>query len=123
MNGDPTVGGSLGWLVWFLGEVSFKWIPGTVIALTGVGDSSLGTPPPVAPITAPVTTSDVVNYLASAADPTFYGALYQNWNTYIAFVTMSSLFFAAITVYSIIRIRQIRHMEHQRFTASAHTVT
>ena len=123
MNGDPTVGGSLGWLVWFLGEVSFRWIPGTVIALIGGGDQSLGTPPPLAPITAPVTTMDVTNYLASASDPTIYSVLYADWNAYTALATVVCLAFAAVTTYSIIRIRQIRHMEHQLFMATAHTVT
>jgi hypothetical protein len=123
MTGDPTVGGTLGWLMWFLGEVTFKWIPGTVIALTGVNDTGLGTPPPLAPITAPVTTSDVVNYLASASDPTVYGALYQSWSAYTSFITIVCLALAGVTIYSLIRIRQIRHMEHQKFMTTAHTVT
>jgi hypothetical protein len=123
MFGDPTVGGSLQSLMWFLGEVAFRWIPATFIAVTGVGDASLGTPPPIAPITDPVRTSDVVMYLASTADPSVYSVLYNNWSTYATLATGVSLIFAAITIYSIIRIRQIRFMEHQRFIATAHTVT
>ncbi|MDP3646244.1 MAG: hypothetical protein Q8R25_04095 [bacterium] len=123
MYTDPTVGGSLSWLLWFLGEVSFKWIPGTVIALTGTGNTNLiGTPPPIAPITAPVTTSDVVNYLASASDPIAYSALYHQWSVYITIVTIVCLAFAAITIYSLLRLRQIRLMERQKFASAAHTV-
>src|SRR5690348_7130507 len=100
MYGDPTIGGTLSYFVWFLGEVSFKWIPGTVIALTGTGDPNVvGVPPMLAPITAPVTTSDVVNYLASATAPNVYSVLYQDWNIYISFITIVCLVLAAITIY------------------------
>jgi hypothetical protein len=124
MYGDPTIGGSLGSLLWFISDVAFRWIPGTVIALSGTGDPHvIGVPPMIAPITAPVSTSDVVAYLASATDPALYSVLYHDWNSYISFVTIVSLAFAAITTYSVIRLRQIRYMEHQRYLAAAHTVS
>lgn len=117
------MGETIGYFVWFLGEVAFRWMPATLIALTQVGDSGLGTPPPLQPITAPVTTSDVANYFAQAADPAIYGALYESWRTYTSFISIVCLALAGVLIYSIIRLRQVRHMEHQKFMATAHTVS
>ena len=117
------MGQSLSSLMWFLSEVAFNWIPATVMAVTDTVDPSVvGVAPPLAPITAPVTTTDVVNYLAAVSQPNIYSTLYHNWSLYTSLVTVVCLVFAAVTIYSIIRIRQIRHMEHLKFTSAAKTV-
>lgn len=123
MYGEPTVAGDLTSFLWFIGDVAFKWIPGTIVAVTGGGDLSvIGAPPPIAPITTPVSPNEISNYLANAASAQSFDQLYASWSNFVALSTLVSLVFAAILVYSIIRIKQIRHLERLRLQAAQHPV-
>ena len=122
MDSPVTVGSSLVSTWSFFGEVIFKWIPATIIALGGGAPSTGITPQPLAPITEPVTTSGVVQYLQTNTPPAIYSDLYNSWNVFVAFSTVVSLFAAALIIYCSIRIRQIRHMENVKFKEAAHPV-
>lgn len=120
---EPTVAGDLSSFLWFFGDVAFKWIPGTIVAISGMGDPAVvGQAPTIAPITAPVHTTDIAVYLATAGSSGAYDTLYHNWSVFVALSTLVSLVLAAILIYAIIRIQQIRHMERQRLHAYQNTV-
>ena len=122
MNPDPTVGGSLAWAFWFLGEIAFKWVPGAVVSVTGTAPASAGVPAPTA-IMAPVSAPQAVDYLQTASAPGAYDTLFQAWSTFVAFSVLFSLGMAAIIIYCCIRMFQIRQTERRRFAALQHTVT
>jgi hypothetical protein len=127
MYQEPTVAGTLGWTIgqalWLSGEIAFKWIPGTLIALTGYHNPALGDPLPLQSITSPVTITDVATYVASVAPPSIYSDLYHQWGLFTALSMVVCLLFAAILIYATVRIQQIRHLEHLKYTTAAQTVT
>ena len=121
MTPEPTVGGSFAWALWFLGEVAFKWVPGTVATIAGTG--APGMPSPVAsPITHPVSATEVVQYLQIASAPGAYEALFHNWSTFVAFSLLFSLCLGALSIYCSIRMFQIRQIERRKFAAAQQTV-
>ena len=122
MSPDPSVGGSLSWALWFLGEIAFKWIPGAVVSVTGTAPSSENIPPPTA-ITAPVSAPQVVDYLQTASAPGAYDNVFQAWSTFVAFSVLFTLGMSALIIYCCIRMFQIRQTERRRFAALQQTVT
>jgi hypothetical protein len=120
MAPDPTVGGSLSWAVWFLGEIAFKWVPGAVVGIVGTAP---GAPSPaIAPIASPVTAPQIVDYLQAASAPGAYDSLFREWSTFVAFSLLFSFCFAALIIYCTVRVFQIRQMERRRFAASRNTI-
>ncbi len=122
MNPDPTVGGSLAWALWYLGEVAFKWVPGAVVSVTGTSPSGVDIPAPTA-ITSPVSAPQVVDYLQTASAPGVYDDLFHAWSSFVAFSILFSLGMAALIIYCSIRMFQIRQLERRRYAALQHTVT
>ncbi len=124
MDVQPTIGGSFAWALWFLGEVAFKLVPGTVVTIAGTGAA----PPPDAPtpltaiITSPVTAPDVVQYLQMASAPEAYASLFQTWSTFVAFSLLFSLCLSALAIYCSIRVFQMRQIERRRFESAQQTV-
>lgn len=116
------MGGTLGWPLWFLGEVVFKWVPGTVVAIATSGISGQANAPVIAPITGPVTASQIASYLQYAAAPGVYDTLFHYWNTFVAISLLVSLILGAFVLYCVIRIFQVRRMERARFMAVQHPV-
>lgn len=115
-------GGTIGWGLWFLSEVAFKWIPGAVSSAAGTGvPPPVGTPIVTAP-TEPVTAPQVVQYLQTASAPGAYDALYRGWSSYVAFSMLVSLALIALIAYCSIRMFQIRQIERRRFAAAQQTV-
>jgi hypothetical protein len=118
------IGGSFAWALWFLGELTFKWVPGATISLVGtgvpgaVGDNGLG-----APIMYPITPHDVVQYLQTVSSPGTYNTLYYRWDIFVAISLIISLLLMTLIVYCVTRIFQVRRMERLKFEAAAHTVT
>lgn len=121
MNPDPTVGGSLAWALWFLGELAFKWVPGAVVATTGATPMSADIPPPTA-IDAPVSAPQIVDYLQTASAPGVYDNLFHVWSTFVALSILFSLGMSAIVVYCSVRMFQVRQIERRRFAALQQTV-
>lgn len=122
MQGDLTLGGGIYWALHMFGDIAFRWVPATIVVVSGrVPD--IGVPTPVyTPVTEPITTGDVVNFLQTAAVPGAYDKLYDWWGVLVALSIMLSLLLGSLVVYCIIRIMQIRHTEEKRFRAAAHPI-
>lgn len=111
-----------GWLIGYIGDVVFKFIPATISVISG-NTPELGIPNPVVmPVTQPVTTVQLVDFLNATAQPGYAEELYRWWGTLTILSVMLSLFLTAGTIYSIIRILQIRKHEQDRYAAAAHPV-
>ncbi len=124
MNGPETVGEGVGSIFHYLGELAFRWVPGTVMAVSNPDAVGTSTPLfPTTPITHPVTTSEVVQYLQTISQPGVYDDVYHRWDSFVAFSTVVSLICSALIIYCVIRIRQIRYLEAQKYKEAAHTVT
>ena len=123
MQGDTSIGEGLLWSLRFMGDIAFRWLPGTVQVLTGTAS-----PDPAAsaailkPITEPVTTADVAYFLQSAASRSVYDSLYQYWVLYVAASIVVSLLCATLIVYCAIRVIQIRQKERLRLEAAVRPV-
>ena len=114
---DPTFIGSLPNAFWFLGEVLFRWVPGTLIALTHVGTTS-----PFAHLTEPIAVWDVPAYLAQASGSTSYESLVKGWFVFTLISLAVSIPFLAVTLYCWMRIVQIRRREYAAVRAAQRTV-
>ncbi|MBI4087910.1 hypothetical protein HY418_00815 [Candidatus Kaiserbacteria bacterium] len=125
MEGGPTVGGSFAWAIWFLGELAFKWVPGTAVSIVTSGIPSLPSPqgPSVGLISSPVTVPEAVWYLQSASAPGVWDNLFYHWSVFVAVSLFISLLLAALIIYCIVRIFQIRYRERLAFEAAAQTVS
>ncbi len=123
MEGDQSFSGGLGWALYFLSDVAFRWIPGTVQVIAGTAPSPETARPVLTPITEPVTATDVVYFLQTAAPSGAYDKLYHNWGVWVALSVLISLLLAAGIIYCFVRILQVRHTERQRMLAAAHTVS
>lgn len=122
MSPDPTVGGSLSWAFWYLGEIAFKWVPGAVVATVGSAPAGGESLPAPTTITDPVTPVQIVQYLQTASGPEAYGALFNSWSSFVALSLLITLCFSALIIYCSIRMFQIRQGERRKFAALQHTV-
>lgn len=119
MDGGTTFGAALAKIFWFMGEISFKLIPGTVASLVGTDSSGIGPiPAGLTPIAEPVTTASIVSFLEATSAPEQYASLVHFWNTFTSITITISLLLMSLIIYCFIRIRQIRHLEHLRFEAA-----
>lgn len=122
MEGDPSLTGGIFWALRFMSDVAFRWIPGTVQVVTGTAPS-LGEPPlPMQPITAPITTTDVVHFLQTSASAEAFGGVYHYWTLWIAIIVIACLLLGASIIYCALRIMQVRRHERDVWQAAAHTV-
>ncbi len=124
MTSGVGLGGAFAWAFWFLGELAFKWVPGAVVTFVGSGAPSPAgeTSPILGPITEPVTSPQIVEYLQTTSSPGFYDTLFHRWSVFVAFSLFVSLLLAALIIYCSIRIFQVRQMERRRFAATQRTV-
>jgi len=123
MGGDISLGDALGQIFWFMGELAFKFVPGTVASIIGTDPSGTGPiPAGLSPITEPVTMVSMVSFLEKTSSPDQYRAFSEGWSTYVTFTMGLSFVLSTGIIYCIIRIRQIRHVEHLRFEAAERTV-
>lgn len=122
MEGDPSLSGGIIWALHFLSDVAFRWIPGTVQVVAGTAPQMGEAPLPLRPITEPITTTDVAQFLQTTASAQAYGDLYQVWMLWIAIVVIGGLLLSASIIYCALRIIQVRHHEREMWHASAHPV-
>ena len=122
MEGDPSLNGGIFWALRFMSDVAFRWIPGTVQVVAGTAPQIGEAPVPVQPITAPITTTDVAQFLQYSASAEAYGGLYHYWTLWIALIVIGSLLLAASIIYCSLRIMQVRRHERDVWHAAAHTV-
>jgi hypothetical protein len=119
---DPTLSGGFWWGLQSLADVTFRWIPATIVVVTGHAPD-LGVPAPMlVPLQQPVTTADVAYYLQAAGSPAAFEDLATTWEVLVALSVILSLLLVAGIIYCIVRIFQIRHNERLKFLASAHPV-
>ncbi len=117
-----SAGYSIGWLVGSIGDVVFKYVPATIAVITG-NAPDIGVQNPITqPITQPITTQHLVDFLNATAQPGYMEELYRWWGTLTVLSVLSSLFLTAGTIYSVMRILQIRRHEEARYAAAAHPV-
>ncbi len=112
----------VGWLVGYIGDVLFRYIPATVAVISGNAPELGIQNPIITPITQPITTVQLVNFLSATAQPGYMDELYRWWGTLVVISVLFSLFLTAGTIYSIVRILQIRKHEEDRYAAAAHPV-
>jgi hypothetical protein len=124
MPPDPsTLPGAIGFIVWYMGEVTFKWVPGFVVSFANSAAGTQVPPSPAPPtITQPMTVLDVAQFLQANSAPGVYDELYKNWYGLIAVSVTLSLIFAAILIYSIVRTFGIRQTEYKHYQAIAQPV-
>ena len=119
--------------IWWLGELSLKWIPGTVINIAEGGPwpyisasqngSTAGTiTRSYGPITHAVTPQEAVVFLQNVSGPDVYSNLFHNWSIFVALSLFATLLFSALVIYCSIRIFQVRQMERRHFAAMQRTV-
>lgn len=119
MNPEPA-SGSIGWALWLLGEIAFKWVPGAVVSVTGAPTPSYSSAP--ATITEPVSVPQAVQYFQTASAPGAYEQLFQGWSEFVVVSTLISLCMAALIIYCSVRMFQIRQTERRRFAAAQTTI-
>lgn len=112
-----TLAQGIGLLLWQIGDLAFKWVPGVTVSLaTSQGATDAATPHmPV--FTQAMTTGELVDFLKVGADPVLYEKVYSAWSIFVGISIFLSLMFGAFFLYSFIRIVQhrrahVRHIEH-----------
>lgn len=118
MGGDPSIAGGFFWALRIMSDIAFRWIPGTVQVLSGAVPTDPSSTIIYKPITEPITSSDIVQFLQAATPQGAYDSLYQNWALFVAVVVLISLLLGALTIYCVIRVIQIREHEEARFAAA-----
>jgi hypothetical protein len=124
MSPTPSVGEIFSQSFWFLQELLFKWVPGTIVGVTGlqtVSEPSVSGPS-IGTILYPVTVPQAVQYLQTAAAPGVWENLYYHWTVYVTVSLFVSLLFIALIIYCVIRIEQIRYHERVAFSNYARSV-
>ncbi|MDB5238568.1 MAG: protein of unknown function with transrane region [Candidatus Kaiserbacteria bacterium] len=116
---DETLGGGILTALHYAGDIMFRWIPGTVEAVSGV---TPGPSPVITPITQPITTGAVSNFLQTTASAEAFSELYTDWHVLVTLSIIISIILMIGIVYCVLRIFQIRKTEEDRFRASAHPV-
>jgi len=122
MDQTPTLGSGFHWAFDFLGQLAFRWVPATLITLkeSGTqGGASFASPPIGA---SPATAQQTADYLQAVSTPGAYDALIRDWGIFTALSLFISLLLAALIIYCVIRIFQIRRHEALKFEAASHTV-
>jgi large-conductance mechanosensitive channel len=123
MGGDPSIGGGFLWALHAMSDIALRWIPGTVEIVIGTaGPGYVGSSVIMNPITQPVTTSDVTNFLQATASQSMYDRFFQDWAILVAVAVIISLLCTAAIIYCVIRIQQVREHERAKAKAAAHPV-
>jgi hypothetical protein len=113
----PTLGTGVGWILHFVGQLAFQWLPATVLTLGNTNNPPQGVDL-LQTTYGPTTVPEATNYIAAASDPRMYGPLVHDWTVFTAVSLFVSLLLAALVVYCVIRILQIRRHENERWEAA-----
>ncbi len=123
MPSDVTVPGALGWIMWFSGEIAFKWVPGFIVSLTGAQSATSLTPVSAPPlIVNAVSVQEIAHFLQTNTAPGMYDTVYKGWIWFVGFSIFLSLILATILIYCVMRVFQIRRAEYAHFEKETHTV-
>ena len=123
MEGDPSISGGFFWALRSISDIALRWIPGTVEIIAGTaGPGYISSSVITKPITEPVTTQDVANFLQSTASQATYDNLFRNWSVLVAVAVVISLLCFAAVVYCLVRVWQIRQHEWAKAQAAGASV-
>lgn len=122
MEGDPSLTGGIFWALHFLTDVAFRWVPGTVQVIAGTAPQTGDVPPPLRPITEPITVADMTHFFQNTAAAGAYDQLFNDWSILVAISTLISLLCIASIIYCTLRIFQVRRHEADRQRAAGHTI-
>jgi hypothetical protein len=92
----------------FLGDMLFKWVPGTVISGLNVGPGAGEVPPVFTGTQMPLSAWSVPELLQRSTAPGVYEGLVQGWFVFTVTTLALSIPFAALALYCMIRVVQIR---------------
>ena len=115
MDQTPTLGSGFIELLHLAGQIAFQWLPATVIVLGNTNNPPAGVGYVPVSATGPTTAPEAASYLHTTADPGVYTALVRDWEVYTALSLFISLLLAALVVYCVIRILQIRRHENMKW--------
>ena len=104
-----------------LGVLIFQWVPSVVLTFSAAGNSIASTSS--SPLTSAVTIPQLESYLQSYSTPVAYQQFVANWGLFAAISLFLSLILAAILLYCVIRLFQVREFEYKRFAAAAATIS
>lgn len=122
MDQTPNLGTGFQWAFNFLGQLAFQWVPATITTLkeSGTpGGASFASPPIGA---SPASLQQATDFLQAASVPAAYDALTRDWGIFVALSLFLCLLLAALIIYCVIRIFQIRYHEALKFEAATQTV-
>lgn len=107
----------IGFFLWQLGDLAFKWVPGVTVSLATSQSASDAAAPHVPVFTQALSTGDLVDFLKVGADPVLYEKVYNAWSIFVGISIFLSLLSGAFFLYCFIRIVQHRrahfkHIEH-----------
>ncbi|OGG79794.1 hypothetical protein A3A39_04650 [Candidatus Kaiserbacteria bacterium RIFCSPLOWO2_01_FULL_54_13] len=114
---DGSFTGAFPGTFWLFGELIFRWVPATVIAILNTSPSS-----PFANLQEPVAAWNVPALLAQASGQAGYEVLIKGWFVFALISIAISIPFLAVVLYCWIRIFQIRRREELAFRAAQRTV-
>ena len=114
----PTIGSGFLELLHLAGQVAFQWLPATIIVLGNTNNPPQGVGYVPVSATGPTTAPEAANYLHVTADPGVYAGLVRDWEIWTALSLFISLLLAALVIYCVIRILQIRKHENSKWEAA-----
>lgn len=115
---DGTFTGTLPGAFWFLGELLFRWVPATVIAVMNTSTTS-----PFVNLQEPVDIWSVPTLLAQASGPAGFDVMVKWWFVFSLITLIASIPFLAVVLYCWTRIIQIRRGERRAVEAAQRTVS
>lgn len=115
-------GMNLGSILWYSADVFIRWIPATVVVVSGLGGAEVNDIATVGALEAPVPVQFVPGTLDIISPIAHYTQLTQAWGQFVALSIAFSLIMASVIIYSLVRTRQIRILERQQRLASVHPV-
>ncbi len=108
-----------------LGIFVFQWVPSIMLSLSTAGSAGFAagsTSSTAGPITSAVTIPQIKIYLQDISPSPIYQHFITDWGLFAALSLFISLLLLALLVYCVMRLRQVRHFEHERFEAASATV-
>ena len=107
----------------FFGDLIFKWIPGLVLSVAqSPATTGIAQAPSAPPITDPITVPQIVDYLNSISGQELFQKIVDWWAIVILVSVLVSLPFAALLIYSVVRLIQLRRHEFHHYETIQHTV-
>ena len=122
MDQTPTLASGFQWLFHFAGQIAFQWLPATVIVISNTNNPPAGVDYVGANPGGPTTAEQATAYLQTVSNPGIWDNLVRDWQVWTALSLFISLLLAALVIYCVVRILQIRRHENARWEAAQQPV-